>query len=78
MALAIDKQSDAATHITESIQAAAKNVARISLEVKSVEEATKTAAGGVNQVAECTDALSAHAEELEQKVVGFFKRVRII
>jgi methyl-accepting chemotaxis protein len=78
MALAIDKQSDAATHITQSIHAAAKNVARISLEVQSVEEATKTAAGGVNQVVECTDALSAHAEELEQKVASFFQRVRVI
>jgi methyl-accepting chemotaxis protein len=76
IALAIDRQSDAAMHITESIQAAAKNVARISLEVQSVEEATKTAVGGVNQVAECTDALSVHAEELERKVAGFFKRVR--
>ena len=77
MALAIDEQSAAATHITESIQTAAKNVACISLEVQSVEEATKTAAGSVNQVAECTDALSSHAGELEQKVARFFKRVRI-
>lgn len=76
--IAIDQQSDAATHITESVQAAAKNVARISSEVQSVEEATKTAADGVNQVAECTDVLSTHAKELEQKVAGFFKRVRAI
>jgi methyl-accepting chemotaxis protein len=75
-ALAIDKQSEAATHITESIETAAQNVARISLEVQSVEEAAKTAAGGVNQVAECTDELSTHAGELEQKVARFFKRVR--
>jgi methyl-accepting chemotaxis protein len=75
-ALAIDKQSEAATHISESIQAGAQNVARISLEVQSVEEAAKTAAGGVIQVAECTDELSTHAEELQQKVARFFKRVR--
>jgi methyl-accepting chemotaxis protein len=76
IALAIDKQAAAATHITESIQTAAKNVACISLEVQSVEAAAKTATGGVSQVAECTDALSTHAGELEQKVAHFFKRVR--
>ena len=78
IAQAIDKQSDAAMHITEIVQAAAKNVARISSEVQLVEESTKTAADGVNEVADCTDALSAHAEKLEQKVAGFFKRVRAI
>jgi methyl-accepting chemotaxis protein len=77
MALSIDKQGAVATHITESIQNAAQNVSRISVEVRSVEEAAKTAAGGVNQVAECTDALSTHAGELERKVALFFKRVRV-
>ena len=78
IASAIDEQSTAATHITESIQAAAKNVARISSEVQSVEEAAKTAAGGVTEIADCTDALSAHAGELELKVARFFKRVRVV
>jgi methyl-accepting chemotaxis protein len=77
IAAALDKQSAAAAQITESIQAAAENVARITLEMQSVEEAAKTAAGGVNQVVECTDALSIHAGELEQKVARFFMRVRI-
>jgi methyl-accepting chemotaxis protein len=77
IASAIDEQSTAATHMTESIQAAAKNVARISSEVQSVEEAAKTAAGGVTEIADCTDALSAHAGELELKVARFFKRVRV-
>jgi methyl-accepting chemotaxis protein len=77
IALAIDEQSVSATQITESIETAAKNVACISLEVQSVEEATKTAADGVNQVAECADVLSARAGELEYKVARFFKRVRV-
>lgn len=77
VALAIDKQSAAATDIFESMRTATKNVSCISLEVRSVEEASQTAAGGVNQVAECTDALSNHAAELEQKVADFFKRVRV-
>lgn len=76
VASAIDEQSAAATHINESIQTAAKNVARISSELQSVEESSKAAAGGVHQVADCTKELTAHAEDLEQKVGRFFQRVR--
>jgi methyl-accepting chemotaxis protein len=78
IASAIDEQSNAATHITRSIQAAAKNVARISPQVQSVEEATKTAGDSVPEIADCTDALSAHAGELELKASRFFKRVRVV
>lgn len=76
VASAVDEQSAAATHINESIQTAAKNVARVTSEVQSVEEASRVAAGGVHQVADCTKELTAHAEDLEQKVGRFFQRVR--
>jgi methyl-accepting chemotaxis protein len=76
IASAIDEQSAATSHINESIKTAAKNVARISSEVQSVEETAKVTAGGVNQVIDCTDELSSHAQDLELKVAHFFKRVR--
>jgi len=77
IAAAIDEQSAAATSITRNVQTTADNVAFISAGMQLVEKKAKAAAGSANHVSDCTNELTTHAKELEQKVTRFFEQVRI-
>jgi len=62
--------------IAHSIQTAAGNTARASVEIKSVEQAANQAAAAIGEIGGWTARLSARAQDLEAKVTNFFNRVR--
>ena len=76
IAAAVDEQSATTRAIADSIQTAASNTARGSLEIKSVEQAASQSAAAVGEIGGWTARLSAQAQDLEAKVASFFNRVR--
>jgi methyl-accepting chemotaxis protein len=76
IASAIDEQGASTRQIALSIQTAARNTTRASTEIISVEQAAQGTAGAVAEITNWTERLSAHADDLEQKVARFFNRVR--
>ena len=76
IAAAVDEQGATTREIAHSIQTAAGNTARASVEIKSVEQAANQAAAAVGEIGGWTARLSARAQDLEAKVTNFFNRVR--
>ena len=76
IAAAVDEQGATTREIANSIQTAAGNTARASVEIKSVEQAANQAAAAVGEFGGWTARLSARAQDLEAKVTNFFNRVR--
>jgi len=76
IAAAVDEQSATTREIANSIQTAAGNTARGSVEIKSVEQAANQSAAAVGEISGWTARLSAQAQDLEAKVANFFNRVR--
>jgi methyl-accepting chemotaxis protein len=76
IAAAVDEQGATTREIAHSIQTAAGNTARASVEIKSVEQAANQAAAAVGEIGGWTARLSARAQDLEAKVANFFNRVR--
>jgi methyl-accepting chemotaxis protein len=76
IASAVDEQGATTREIASSVQTAAGNTARASVEIKSLEEAACDSAAAVGEISGWTARLSARAQDLEAKVTGFFNRVR--
>jgi methyl-accepting chemotaxis protein len=76
IAAAVDEQAATTREIAHSVQTAAGNTARASVEIKSVEQAANHAAAAVAEIGGWTARLSQRAQDLEAKVTSFFNRVR--
>jgi methyl-accepting chemotaxis protein len=76
IAAAVDQQGATTREIASSIQTAAGNTARVSGEIKSIEQAASHAAEAIEEIGGWTERLSAQARDLEAKVASFFNRVR--
>jgi methyl-accepting chemotaxis protein len=76
IAAAVDQQGATTREIANSIQTAAGNTARVSGEIKSIEQAASHAAAAIEEIGGWTERLSAQARDLEAKVASFFSRVR--
>ena len=76
IASAVDEQGATTREIAHSIQTAAGNTARASVEINSVEQAANRGAAAVGEIGGWTARLSARAQDLEAKVSSFFNRVR--
>lgn len=76
IAAAVDQQGATTREIAHSIQTAAGNTARASVEIRSVEQAANQAADAIGEIGGWTERLSARAKDLEAKVASFFSRVR--
>jgi methyl-accepting chemotaxis protein len=76
IAAAVDQQGTTTREIAHSVQTAAGNTARASVEIRSVEQAACQAAAAVGEITGWTARLSARAQDLEVKVANFFGRVR--
>jgi methyl-accepting chemotaxis protein len=76
IASAVDEQGATTREIAHSIQVAAGNTARASVEIKSVEQAANKSAAAIGEIAGWTARLTTRAQDLEAKVASFFNRVR--
>ena len=76
IAAAVDEQAATTREIAHSVQTAAGNTARASVEIKSVEQAANQSAAAVSEIGGWTARLQARAQDLEAKVANFFNRVR--
>ena len=76
IAAAVDQQGTTTREIATSIQTAAGNTARASIEIKSVEQSASQAAAAIGEIAGWTVRLSARAQDVEAKLANFFNRVR--
>jgi len=76
IAAAVDEQAATTREIANSIQLAAGNTQRASVEIRSVEQAANHAAAAVSEIGGWTARLTARAQDLEAKVANFFNRVR--
>ena len=76
IAAAIDQQAVTTRQIAFTIHTAAKNTARVSAEIQSVDQITQEGVGAVSEIGGWTARLSASAAALQQKVERFFSRVR--
>jgi methyl-accepting chemotaxis protein len=76
IAAAVDEQGATTREIANSIQTAAGNTARASVEIRSVEQAANHSARAIGEIGGWTARLSSRAQDLEAKVTNFFNRVR--
>ena len=76
IAAAVDEQGTTTREIANSVQTAAGNTARASVEINSVEQAAGRSAAAAGEITGWTARLSARAQDLESKVARFFTRVR--
>jgi methyl-accepting chemotaxis protein len=76
IATAVDEQGATTRDIANSIQTAAGNTAKTSIEIKSVEKSAGHAVAAIGEISGWTVRLSAQAQDLEAKVASFFSRVR--
>jgi len=73
---AVDEQGATTHEIARTIQMTTGNMARASVEIRSVEQAAGRTAAAVGEITQWTARLSTRASDLETKVAGFFTRVR--
>jgi methyl-accepting chemotaxis protein len=76
IAAAVDEQGTTTREIANSVQTAAGNTARASVEINSVEQAAGRSAAAAGEITGWTARLSSRAQDLESKVARFFTRVR--
>jgi methyl-accepting chemotaxis protein len=76
IASAVDEQSLTTRDIAGSIQIAAGNTARASVEIRSVEQAAGHSVAAIGDITGWTARLSSRADDLGTKVATFFDRVR--
>jgi methyl-accepting chemotaxis protein len=76
IASAVDEQSTATREIGTTMQLAEKSTNKTSQEIKSLEKAIDKEVEARDKVLRWTKALSAHAQELDDKVAKFFVIVR--
>jgi len=76
IAAAVEEQNATTREIASSVQVAADNTARSSVEIDSVREAASRDAEALGEITGWISRLSARADDLEARIAEFFARVR--